>query len=138
METFNAALARQYISNLQSKPKLKAIPTPFWPDLDGHVSLGKIKGDEGLDMANGSMDNKQFMASLLAKCLILTDTQEQLFDEKGLSLILQEDLDELNGLFKLCQEYNGLGKNEEEKKANLQTTTSGDSSSSLPESTSSV
>ncbi len=135
MEQFNALNARQYISNLQSRPKLKAIPTPFWPELDGHISIGKIKADEGFDMTASIGDNKQFSASLLAKCLVLTDTQEPLFDEKGLSLILQEDLDEIKDLFKLCAAYNGLGADEEDTKKNLPTIQGGDSSSNLPAST---
>lgn len=132
MDTFNALNARQYISNLQSKPKLQDVPTPYWPDLDGHVAMRKLKADEGLDLANSLANSKQFMAAVLSKSLVLKDTGEQLFDEKGLSLILQEDLDEVKALFKLCAEYNGLG---DDTKKNLSQTAPVDSSSDSPGST---
>ncbi len=109
MEQFNALNARQYISNLQSRPKLKPIATPFWPELDGHVTIRKIKADEGFDLSSSMEDTKQFTATVLSKALVLSDTGEQLFDEKGLSLILQEDLDELKDLFEQCAAFNGLG-----------------------------
>src|SRR6266567_961876 len=137
MEQFNALNARQYISNLQSRPKLQDVPTPYWPELDGHVAIRKLKADEALDLVNNTeqISNKQFMAQVLAKSLVLKDTQEQLFDEKGLSFILQEDLDEIKDLFKLCAAYNGLGADEEDTKKNLPTIQGGDSSSNLPAST---
>ncbi len=133
MEQFNALNARQYISNLQSRPKLKPIATPFWPELDGHVTIRKIKADEGFDLSSSMEDTKQFTATVLSKALMLSDTGEQLFDEKGLSLILQEDLDELKDLFEQCAAYNGLGA--EDTKKNLSQTASVDSSSDSPAST---
>lgn len=71
-----AQSARNYIFNRQ--PKREAVPTPFWPDLEGSVFLQDVPSDEIMSIqddatSNGAVDNAKAGAAMICKALVIKE-----------------------------------------------------------------
>jgi hypothetical protein len=73
-----AKKARQYI--LAQAPKREAVPTPFWPDLNGRVFLEDVPADEitqitedAKDMRTGEADAAKAGAAMICKALVVKE-----------------------------------------------------------------
>lgn len=83
-------IARQYVLN--QALKLEAVPTPFWPDLDGSVYLQDVPSGEigELQMALRGQSMK-LVGALICKALVVKDKEKP--DEPAQRLFLDTDRD---------------------------------------------
>jgi hypothetical protein len=70
--------ARNFIAgySLKSQP----VPTPFWPDLDGQVSVRELSGSESFEYENSDKGD-QAIGKVLVKTILLTESKSPIFND---------------------------------------------------------
>lgn len=68
---------------LHSEP----FPTPFWPDLDGQISVRELSGTEQFDYEN-SDKGKDATGKVLVKTILLTESKTPLFNDTDFQWVM--------------------------------------------------
>lgn len=98
--------ARNFVAGygLQSAP----VPTPFWPDLDGFVSVRELSGQESFDYEKAEK-NDLATGQLLVKTILLTESKSPIFNELDAQWLLKTvGISVLKPLFMKVLELSGM------------------------------
>jgi hypothetical protein len=115
-------------SILNTKPKTQDVSTPFWSQkdengveqVDGHLALQDIPGDDLADIVNGAPNRVKGLAGILCSSLINKDTGLPVFTMADRDTVAHMGTSELLPLFAVVEKFFALGKNAsiDEKKGN--------------------
>ena len=64
------------------------IATPFWPDLDGQISVRELSGDEQFEY-EGSDRGKDATGKVIVKTVLLTESKSPLFNDTDFQWVMQ-------------------------------------------------